>query len=272
MPELPEVETTCRGIAAHILNKTIVAVILRHSQLRYPLSEDLLLLKGQCFASVTRRGKYLMFETKQQDSVLMHLGMSGSLRLVTNQTMPQKHDHVDIVFSDHSVLRYRDPRRFGLWLWLGAMNALTHPLLAKLGPEPLSGAFDSAYLYSQTRGKKIAIKKWLMNSHSVVGVGNIYANEALFLAKIHPTRLSDSLLSVEARRLVKQIKQVLSQAIAVGGTTLKDFSGSDGKPGYFALDLQVYGRGGLACYRCRQLLQEIRLDNRSTVFCAQCQI
>ncbi len=269
MPELPEVETTCRGIAPFITAKVIQAVVLRHTQLRYPLSVDLHLLHGQRFLSVVRRGKYLLFETERRHFVLMHLGMSGSLRLVTLQTPLQKHDHVDIVFDDNTVLRYHDPRRFGLWLWLGANPQ--HPLLANLGPEPLSDRFNGAYVFQATRTTKVALKKWLMNSAAVVGVGNIYANEALFLAKLLPQRMAQTLTLVEAKRLVLQVQAVLSQAIAVGGTTLKDFVGSDGKPGYFAFNLQAYGRGGLECGCCQALLTEIRLDNRTTVYCQQCQ-
>lgn len=271
MPELPEVETTCRGLTPLILHKTIQAVVLRHHQLRYPLSHELQLLNGQRFTSLTRRGKYLIFTTEQQDHVLMHLGMSGSVRLLKTTHAPQKHDHLDIVFHDQSLLRYHDPRRFGLWLWLGQMPAEHHPLLAKLGPEPLSDAFNGDFLYQRTRHSRVAIKKWLMNAQAVVGVGNIYAAEALFMASVSPLKPALNLTLPEAHRLVAEIKNVLLAAIKAGGTTLKDFSGSDGKPGYFAVHLHVYGRGGQACYRCTTLLTELRLDNRSTVYCQKCQ-
>lgn len=271
MPELPEVETTCRGLSVHVLDKLICQVCLRHQQLRYPISPELAQLCGQRFSRVIRRGKYLLLVTDNADTVLVHLGMSGSLRVVSADTPVQKHEHIDVVFNDGTVLRYRDPRRFGAWLWLGQAPAEQHALLRHLGPEPLLAAFNTDYLFSQTRGKSVAIKKWLMNSQQVVGVGNIYANEALFLAAIDPQRLASTLTRVDAKRLVHQVKRVLRQAIAAGGTTLKDFLASDGQPGYFQQTLRVYGRGGQACYQCGWILQETRLDSRSTVYCPYCQ-
>lgn len=271
MPELPEVETTVRGIRESLINTTVAAVVLRHNQLRYPLTLDLQQWVGQTIREVRRRGKYIIFTSTQHNSVLMHLGMSGSVRLLATATAAQAHDHLDMVLTDGRVLRYHDPRRFGLWLWLGQLPPESHPLLAKLGPEPLSDVFDGATVWVQTRSTQLAIKKWLMNSQRVVGVGNIYANEALFHAGLHPQRLAASLTLCEATRLVAEVKKVLLLAIKAGGTTLKDFSNSDGRPGYFSQTLQVYGRSGQACHRCGGLLQEVRFDQRSTVFCQQCQ-
>lgn len=273
MPELPEVETTCRGLEPHVLHKTILAVCIRQPKLRYPVSLELSQLVGQCFERIERRGKYLLLKTLNGDTVLVHLGMSGSLCIEPPGLAKTiaKHQHIDICFADGGLLCYRDPRRFGAWLWLGQTDAYQHALLQHLGPEPLSEAFNSAYVLQHTRGKSVVIKKWLMNSQRVVGVGNIYANEALFRAAIQPLRLAMSLSASEAERLVHAVQQVLQQAISVGGTTLKDFASGDHQPGYFSQALRVYGRGGQACQQCGWLLQETRLDQRSTVYCLHCQ-
>lgn len=275
MPELPEVETTCRGLEPHVLHNTIVEVRIHQPRLRYPVSPELSYLVRQRLVRIDRRGKYILLKTERGDSVLVHLGMSGSLCIdLSGQEASgalDKHQHIDLRFENDSVLQYRDPRRFGAWLWLGQSDAYQHALLQHLGPEPLSAAFNSDYVMRHSRGKSVAIKKWLMNSQRVVGVGNIYANEALFLAAIHPTRPAMSLSAVEAERLVVAVKRVLQLAIQAGGTTLKDFVSGDRQPGYFSQSLRVYGRGGQACHQCGWCLQETRLDHRTTIYCPRCQ-
>jgi formamidopyrimidine-DNA glycosylase len=270
MPELPEVETTRRGIAPSILNQPISEVLIRQYSLRWPITESLTSdLPGKRFLNVDRRGKYLLLRT-ESGVLIIHLGMSGSLRLVSADVKPAKHDHVDIVFSSDMVLRYTDPRRFGCILWV-TEPIESHPLLCKLGPEPLSENFYAGYLKARSKGKSVAVKNFIMDSHVVVGVGNIYANEALFYAGIRPGIRAGGISLARYQQLVEQIKIVLNRAIKVGGTTLRDFSGSDGKPGYFTQSLQVYGRGGQACLVCDEILKEIRLGQRSTVYCPACQ-
>lgn len=270
MPELPEVETTRRGIVPLIVHQTVSGVTVRQPSLRWPVPGFLSRsLPGLSFESVERRGKYLLLHT-MAGAVLIHLGMSGSLRIVDNLTPAGKHDHVDIQFENDSVLRFTDPRRFGCILWSPAPAGM-HPLLATLGPEPLTDAFSGRYLKTKSRGKKSPIKQFIMNSHVVVGVGNIYANESLYGAGIHPSRAAGNISLARMERLSEQIKTVLSDAIRVGGTTLRDFTDSDGKPGYFKQSLQVYGRSGEACNHCGAHLREIRLGQRSTVFCRKCQ-
>ncbi|BFM13730.1 bifunctional DNA-formamidopyrimidine glycosylase/DNA-(apurinic or apyrimidinic site) lyase [Simiduia litorea] len=270
MPELPEVETTRRGIEPHTRGKKVKALLVRNPSLRWPIPPELAeLITGKTLRSVTRRGKYLLFEFTL-GHVLVHLGMSGSLRVISTQEPPGLHDHVDLQFSDGIGLRYTDPRRFGCWLWAEG-DVLAHKLLAALGPEPLSDDFTADYLYQRSRGKKQNLKTFIMDSHVVVGVGNIYANEALFMAKLRPRRAAGSLTLAKARVLVEHIKAVLAKAIEQGGTTLKDFVGGDGKPGYFQQKLLVYGRGGLPCRVCHTPLKEVRVSNRATVYCANCQ-
>ena len=270
MPELPEVETTRRGIEPHIENNKVSKVILRRKTLRWPitpaLSKD---LPGETIKSVSRRGKYLLLATKK-GCVLIHLGMSGSLRIVDTNRAAAKHDHVDIVFANSKVLRYTDPRRFGCILW-DTESIESHPLLASLGPEPLSKEFHTNYLFQKSRTRNVAVKTFIMDSKVVVGVGNIYANESLFLAGINPKRNAGKISKPRYEKLVECIQQVLQQAIDVGGTTLKDFTGSDGEPGYFAQSLHVYGRKGEPCHVCKSTLKEIRQGQRSTVYCSQCQ-
>ena len=270
MPELPEVETTRRGIEPHIENNKVSKVILRRKTLRWPitpaLSKD---LPGETIKSVSRRGKYLLLATKK-GCVLIHLGMSGSLRIVDTNRAAAKHDHVDIVFTNRKVLRYTDPRRFGCILW-DTESIESHPLLISLGPEPLSEEFHTDYLFQKSRTRTVAVKTFIMDSKVVVGVGNIYANESLFLAGINPKRNAGKISKPRYEKLVECIQQVLQQAIDVGGTTLKDFTGSDGEPGYFAQSLHVYGRKGEPCYVCEGTLKEIRQGQRSTVYCSQCQ-
>jgi len=269
MPELPEVETTCRGIAQYITQQTITQVIVRQPRLRWPVAETLPeILIGQTVLSVQRRAKYLLMTT-QNGTLLVHLGMSGSLRVVTDNQLASKHDHIDIVFAD-SVLRFNDPRRFGAVLWTSEPIE-EHTLLRNLGPEPLLDNFDGTYLYTLSRNRKVPVKLFIMDSHNVVGVGNIYANEALFMAGIDPKRHAGRIALARYERLAECIRTVLTDAITQGGTTLRDFVNSDGKPGYFQQQLRVYGRSGLPCRNCEASLSQVRLANRSTVFCRFCQ-
>ena len=268
MPELPEVETTCRGIAPHIMQRTVRKVIVRESRLRWPVPRRLNhLLSGARFLSVGRRAKYLLLET-ERGTLMVHLGMSGSLRIMPADTPPLYHDHIDIVLDNEYCLRYHDPRRFGSFHWLQSPQ---HPLLDHLGPEPLSGSFSGAYLYERSRRRRIPVKQFIMDGKVVVGVGNIYANEALFMAGIHPARAAGRVAKARYDILVGTIKQVLADAIEQGGTTLRDFVGGDGSPGYFAQQLRVYGREGQPCRVCGTVLKEIRQGGRSTILCPRCQ-
>lgn len=270
MPELPEVETTRRGIEPHLQNQTVTDVIVRQRQLRWPVSAEIpQKIIGEKILSVSRRGKYLLVQFPQSH-VLMHLGMSGSLRLVPKQQPPQKHDHLDICLGSGQALRFTDPRRFGAVLWTD-QPLLDHKLLKELGPEPLTDDFDGELLFKRSRKRKQAIKTLIMDSKVVVGVGNIYANEALFLSGIRPRRRAGKITREEAQRLAEEIKRVLAKAITAGGTTLRDFTGGDGKPGYFQQQLFVYGREGQPCLQCESLLKGIRLAQRSTVYCSICQ-
>lgn len=270
MPELPEVETTCRGIAPYIEGQVVKQVIIRQPRLRWPVTDNLAnILIGLNIQSVSRRAKYLLLTT-ETGNLLIHLGMSGSLRIVSAEQAAGKHDHIDFIFSENTVLRFNDPRRFGAVLWTSA-PILTHPLLKDLGPEPLSPEFNGELLYQISRNRKVPIKTFIMNSHVVVGVGNIYANEALFMAGILPTRPAGNCALAQYEKLADSICKVLQSAIDQGGTTLRNFVNESGKPGYFKQSLQVYGRAGLACSACAQPLKEIRLANRSTVFCETCQ-
>lgn len=270
MPELPEVETTRCGIEPHVLKRRIEKVIVRQRQLRWPVPKNLSdKLTGQTISSVARRGKYLLLQTKA-GTIILHLGMSGSLTVVDAATKAQKHDHIDIVFSGQRCLRLRDPRRFGAVLWTDA-DPLQHELLKQLGVEPLDDTFSGAYLYRLSRKRKQAVKQFLMNSHHVVGVGNIYASEALFLAGIRPTIAAGKISQQRYEVLAQAVKQVLRAAIKQGGTTLRDFTASDGKPGYFQLQLNVYAKKGQACSRCGHSIKCIRLGQRSTFYCLHCQ-
>lgn len=270
MPELPEVETTRRGIASCITNRQITGVIIRQSNLRWPIPAALhKILTGQSINSIQRRGKYLLL-SMQSGTLLIHLGMSGSLRVVPASQPAEKHDHFDIVFDDHNVLRLRDPRRFGAVLWIH-QNPLQHKLLKDLGAEPLTKDFTAEYLYGAARNRKVAIKQFIMDSHIVVGVGNIYANEALFLAGIRPTVSAKRISLNRMQKLVSAIKQVLKNAIRSGGTTLRDFTRGDGRPGYFRQQLNVYGREGEACKRCGTPIKLIRQGQRASYYCNRCQ-
>lgn len=271
MPELPEVETCRQGLLPHIMGHSITQVIIRHPHLRWPIPADLpQCLLNQQFIDLDRRGKYLLFKTSSAGTLLLHLGMSGRVRIVPTDTPLSKHDHVDIIFSNKTCLRFNDSRRFGALLWW--QNAIDqHPLLVNLGPEPLTEHFNGEYLYQALKTRKQAIKLSLMDNHVVVGVGNIYANEALFRAKIHPLKSSGKITAAEATHLVMQIKNTLAEAISSGGTTLRDFFAVDGSPGYFQQTLYVYGRGNQACQLCSNTLIETRLGQRSTVYCDTCQ-
>lgn len=269
MPELPEVETTRRGVAPHCEGKQVTSVLVRESRLRWPIPQELpKLLNGQVITAVERRAKYLQFQTAA-GTLLMHLGMSGSLRVVADDHVIARHDHLDICLMGGKRLRYNDPRRFGCALWLPPGES--HVLLENLGPEPLSTEFDGELLYRRSRGRKGPVKSFIMDGKVVVGVGNIYANEALFGAGIHPSRAAGRVSLARYERLAEIIKRVLTAAIEQGGTTLRDFVGGDGKPGYFAQQLLVYGRAGLPCKACGSLLRELRLGQRSSVYCVTCQ-
>ena len=270
MPELPEVETTRRGISPHARGETITDIVVRDGRLRWPVPSELnRILPGATIEEIQRRGKYLLFRT-DAGTLIGHLGMSGSLRVVSPEDEPGKHDHVDILLGNGSILRYNDPRRFGCLLWTLA-DPLEHTLLASLGPEPLQPEFSADYLFTLSRGRKAAVKTFIMDSHVVVGVGNIYANEALFLAGIRPGRAAGRVSRPRYERLVECIKQVLAAAVQQGGTTLRDFVGGDGKPGYFRQQLNVYDHAGEPCPVCGLELSESRLGQRSTVYCRNCQ-
>lgn len=270
MPELPEVETTRRGIEPHVRGQRIARCVVRQPRLRWPIPAELdQWLAGQTIERVERRGKYLLV-VFAHGTLLIHLGMSGSLRVIPIGQSVGKHDHVDIELGSGQALRYTDPRRFGAMLWHeGEVSA--HPLLVDLGPEPLTDAFDGTYLFERSRSRSAPVKAFLMDSHIVVGVGNIYANEALFSAGIRPDRAAGRISLVRYVALADEIKRVLARSIKQGGTTLRDFVGGDGNPGYFRQQLNVYGRGDEPCLLCGAALQEVRLAQRSTVFCRQCQ-
>jgi len=270
MPELPEVETTRRGIEPHMLEQTITKIIVRDRRLRWPVSRKLdTEAKGCRVLSVQRRSKYLLINT-DNGSIIVHLGMSGSLRVLPQDTPAEKHDHIDMVLGNGLCVRFRDPRRFGSFFWT-RNNPLQHKRLLDLGPEPLSSEFSSQYLFGQSRGRKQNIKAFIMNSKIVVGVGNIYACESLFLAGIHPGTITARISRARLEKLVHSIKKVLRKAIKQGGTTLKDFAQTDGKPGYFSQSLNVYGRAGLPCHSCQRPVKKITQAQRSTFYCPKCQ-
>jgi formamidopyrimidine-DNA glycosylase len=269
MPELPEVETSRRGIAPWVEGQTVSEVIVRDRRLRWPVPTDIdRLLPGQKIRSLSRRAKYLLFET-DAGTVMLHLGMSGSVRIIDADEPAAKHDHVDIQLQSGKALRFRDPRRFGSLLW--TRDAGEHVLLRHLGPEPLSTEFDGEYLWQKARGRRVSIKQFIMNASVVVGVGNIYASEVLFLAGIHPKRAAGRIAADRMTLLVATIKSVLQRAIEAGGTTLKDFYGGDGEPGYFQQQLEVYGRDEESCNRCKNEISLIVLGQRSTFYCKRCQ-
>ena len=289
MPELPEVETTLRGLVAHLTGQTIADVVIRNAKLRWPIPKHLpRLLRGQAIHSLKRRAKYLLMDCGS-GTLILHLGMSGSLRvlpyvmsaapargapvgtpLLRSDPPAEKHDHFDLLLGNGTLMRLRDPRRFGAVLWhRGDANA--HPLLAKLGPEPLEEYFDARYLHQATRGRSVSIKQCIMDNHVVVGVGNIYANEAMFRAGIRPQLAAGKLSLSRCAKLVEQIRATLSEAISLGGSTLRDFVNSAGQPGYFQQHYWVYGRGDKPCRQCGLLIKQIRQGQRSSYFCRSCQ-
>lgn len=270
MPELPEVETIVNGLNPHIRGKVVSDVLLRYHQLRWPIPQELKsCLKNQSVIQVMRRAKYILIKFSI-GTLIIHLGMSGRLCIVHYKTPLKKHDHVDIIFSDEQCLRYHDPRRFGAILWT-VEPPEHHHLLKRLGMEPFSPEFTASYLHRCVNNRRAAIKVLLMDSHVVVGIGNIYAAEALFLAKINPNLPAGLLTLLDCQKLVDAIHVTLFSAIQQGGTTLKDFVNSEGAPGYFAQQLNVYGRGGQACVECSTPLQQLVLAQRSTVYCSFCQ-
>jgi formamidopyrimidine-DNA glycosylase len=270
VPELPEVETTRRGLAPHVRGRRIAALKVYERRLRWPVAAGLpARLAGQRIVGIGRRGKYLLLKL-QSGTLLLHLGMSGNVRLVPASAARMPHDHFDLVLDSGRALRFNDPRRFGSLIYTRG-DPRAHPLLKNLGPEPLTPAFDAAYLWRITRGRRVAVKQLLMNSRLVVGVGNIYASEALFRARIRPRRQARSLTRAEAAHLVRAVRSVLAQAIRAGGTTLRDYLRADGSPGYFRQRLYVYERAGLPCRRCGTKLRAISQGQRSTYYCPSCQ-
>lgn len=270
MPELPEVETTCRGIRPHLLNRRVTAVEVREPRLRWPIAPELdRELPGRTIDRVERRAKYLLIGAGDATLVL-HLGMSGNLRIVPADTPPGKHDHLDIVVEGGACLRLRDPRRFGAALWTRG-DPIELPQLRSLGPEPFAPEFNGDTLYRLSRGRRVAIKSFIMDNHIVVGVGNIYASEALYRGGIHPARAAGRVARQRYHQLCEHIREVLSQAIEQGGTTLRDFVGGDGRPGYFAQQLAVYGREGQACPACTTPIRRQTIGQRGSFFCPACQ-
>ena len=274
MPELPEVETTRRGLLPHVEGQRVAHVRLRRPDLRWPIPREVEeLLPEQRIDAIRRRAKYLLLDTAA-GSALLHLGMSGSLRVLPEDTPVRAHDHVDIALVGEDgkpgrVLRFNDPRRFGCLLWQAPGEI--HPLLAGLGPEPLSEAFDGNYLFELSRGRKVPVKTFLMDQSVVVGVGNIYAAEALFTAGISPLRPAGKVSRERYAALAEAVKAILAHAIARGGTTLRDFISPDGAPGYFEQELLAYGRGGQPCPRCGRALKQASIGQRATVWCGHCQ-
>lgn len=270
MPELPEVETSRRGIEPHLHKRTITGITIRQHKLRWPIPKNLpALAKGQKIREVCRRAKYIYLKL-DNGSIIIHLGMSGSLRICTSKTPPEKHDHIDITVSSKKILRLRDPRKFGCVLWTAGDIEL-HKLIRSLGPEPLDNVFTAEYLHGKAKKRSCSIKSFIMNSHMVVGVGNIYASESLFKAGINPKRKAGSVSLARYEKLVEAIKKTLRDSIEQGGTTLKDFTSEDGQPGYFAQKLLVYGRAGEACSVCGKPVKQITQQARSTFYCSQCQ-
>ncbi len=269
MPELPEVETSRRGIAPHLEGKNVKGAIIRQPRLRWSIPSDLNdIISGQTLHRVKRRAKYLLLEM-DSGHLIMHLGMSGSLRILPPETTPGPHDHFDLLVGD-CCLRLCDPRRFGAVLW-SDQPLDQHPLLTQLGPEPLGDTFTAEYLFGCSRGRRLAIKSFIMNSKMVVGVGNIYASESLFLAGIHPQRAAQRISLARYKKLVTCIQDVLSRAIQQGGTTLRDFQHEDGKPGYFTQELLVYGQEGKLCTQCNNPITQRRIGQRSSFYCKKCQ-
>ena len=270
MPELPEVETTLRGLEPHLFGQRITDVVIRTSHLRWAIPKQLpVILRDQTIHRLYRRAKYLLIEC-DSGTIILHLGMSGSLRVLSVDTPVQHHEHFDLILANGMLMRLRDPRRFGAVLW-HVGDPTQHPLLAKLGLEPLEHEFDGDYLYRATRTRDAAIKMVVMDHHLVVGVGNIYANEALFHAGIRPQLPASKLSKPRCARLVQTIRDTLAEAIVLGGSSLRDFVGSDGEPGYFQQHYGVYGRAGEMCRACGTTIKQIKQGQRSSFYCALCQ-
>lgn len=277
MPELPEIETLKNGLSPHLKNILINSVTIRQANLRWPIPSNIKkILSNSTIIDISRRGKYLLFHLSNNAILMMHLGMSGTLRLVDNTTKLKKHDHVDIILNNNKILRYNDPRRFGaILLASGDKNNKdslhNHLRLKDLGPEPLTNEFNADYMIAIAKNKNAPVKHFIMNNKVVVGVGNIYATEALFYSKINPTKPVADINQKQWQVLVTKIKNVLIKAIECGGTTFKDFINADGKPGYFKQELSTYGRAGQPCIKCNQPLLLIRQQGRATVYCEHCQ-
>jgi len=270
MPELPEVETTRRGITPFLLGQAIECLIVRQPRLRYPVPDNInQICQNQSIKTITRRAKYLIIGLSR-GCLLIHLGMSGHLRIAPPNSPPQKHDHIDLVLKNGVILRYCDPRRFGFWLYLEEKPE-EHRFIQTLGPEPLTDAFNADYLVEKAKNKHLPIKSFIMRHDIVVGVGNIYAAESLYLSGIHPKRSAGSIQFNLISELVNNIKKILEKAILAGGTTLQDFYNSQGKPGYFSQSLQIYGRLDQPCFQCQTRIKNIKINGRSSFFCPQCQ-
>ena len=269
MPELPEVETTLRGITPSLSGRTISEIRVRNASLRWPVPDQVRQACGERVTALRRRAKYMLIEM-ESGGLLIHLGMSGSLRICSDEDALRKHDHFDIVLDDGVIIRFNDPRRFGAFLWWDD-PADEHLLLRDLGPEPLLEDFSGDYLWRKSRGRRGAVKNFIMDGKVVVGVGNIYASEALYMSGIHPSRAAGRISLVRYRALAAAIVDVLERAIRQGGTTLRDFSSSDGSPGYFAQELLVYDREGLPCFRCQTPVRKKVIGQRSSYYCGKCQ-
>jgi formamidopyrimidine-DNA glycosylase len=270
MPELPEVETTLRGIEPSLAGGRVRSIVVRNPSLRWPVGEAVHRAEGLVVTRCWRRAKYLLVETGPTGGLLIHLGMSGSLRICDADDAPRKHDHVDVVLDNGRCLRFNDPRRFGVFCWWEP-PAEDHSLLSALGPEPLSDQFSGTYLWTLSRGRKGAVKNFVMDGKVVVGVGNIYASEALFMSGIHPARAAGRISKTRYEALALAIQNVLQHAIRRGGTTLRDFLNSDGNPGYFAQELLVYNREGKSCFQCGRPIRRKVIGQRSSFYCPGCQ-
>ena len=270
MPELPEVETTRRELETRLIGRRIFRVLVREPRLRWPVPPELASrLEGQRITGIARRAKYLLASSRR-GTALIHLGMAGSLRLVANEEVSGPHDHIDWILDDGHCLRYRDPRRFGAMLWCDGAPS-RHPLLSRLGPEPLSDAFSGEWLFARSRGRRTAVKNFLMDGRTVAGVGNIYATESLFEAGIHPGRSAGRVARGRYVILAGAVRRILARAIDAGGTSFRDYVRSDGKPGRYGTLLMVYDRAGAPCRRCGTILRGRPIGQRSTVWCPRCQ-
>ncbi len=270
MPELPEVETTLKGVYPWTVGQSITGVKVHNASLRWPIPAQVHSLVGLSIIKVYRRAKYLIFQLSDHQHLLLHLGMSGMIRVMEQGSELLKHDHFELLLSNARVMRLNDPRRFGCVLLVGKAPE-KHTLLENLGPEPLTNGFDGRWLKTKSHNRKGAVKNFIMNNRVVVGVGNIYAAESLFLSGIHPKRSARNISLYRYQRLAKNIKQVLNQAIKAGGTTLSDFKGADGKPGYFKQELYVYGRQGDTCFKCGETIKNLTIGQRASCFCPNCQ-